>query len=74
MNFINYTYIHLCEMVTKISFITTQSIIIKKNSEQLCCNDDRIKQNSSIQFYNKNEEQECEWGWFIELDDINVKT
>lgn len=84
-------------MITKISFITTQSIIniikltpsfsdikslsncniikknYQKNKDHIYCNDNKIKQNLNKQFCNQNEDQECDWGWFVEIDDIYTR-
>ena len=101
MIFINYIYIYTCEIFTKISFLTTQSIanIIKltpsyisknksltsstnnlinnnnknnKNNKNININNNKILKNCVYE-YNIEHNHDCDWGWFVEIDDVNVK-
>jgi hypothetical protein len=97
MMFINYIYIYICNVLTKITLLTTQSItnIIKLIQSYIliikpASTDDTIKNKVKKKifiknniYYNKNKIlnkcvceynmcQECDWGWFVAIDDCDV--
>lgn len=95
--FINCIYIYICDILTKITLLTTQSIVnlIKLTPSyiskiKLLSTNDLIKNNKKNDVrtnntYNKknkicnkcmceyNMSQECDWGWFVEIDDVYVR-
>ena len=91
MMFINYIYIYVCDIFTKISFLTTQSIIniIKLTPSYISkikssSTDDNIRINNTyykknkilnkcVYKYNMDNNQDCDWGWFVEIDDVHIR-
>ena len=90
MKFINYIYINICDMMTKISFITRKSICkiitlapffisyIKSVSTDNIIKNKVTKNNiHKNNILNKcvceyNISQECDWGWFVAIDECDV--